>query len=72
MNDLKKKTSEAQKRASAKYDKENMSFIGLKVPIAERELMNEKAKELNLPLARYIRSCVLYCIDNDIKMENIK
>lgn len=60
------KTSEAKRRNNAKYDKAHMAFIGIKVPKAERELFELTAQAANKPLARYIRDCVKYCIDNGI------
>ena len=60
--------SDAQKKASVKYDKANMSSIGLKVPRSERALIEQMAQQANKPLARYIRDCVKYCIEHDIQL----
>ena len=64
--------SEAQKRAdkkyNAKYDAEHMRLIGIKVPVAEKELYQQWANNFNIPLARYIRLCCRYCIDNNINV----
>lgn len=61
--------SDSQKKASAKYDKINMSLIGIKVPLSERILFEQYAKQANKPLARYIRDCVKYCIGHGINLK---
>mgnify|MGYP001624686486 CR=1 len=66
--------SEAQKRADKKYNTkyaaEHLRAIGLKVPIAEKELYQQQAQQYNLALATYIRKCCKYCIDNNIDLSD--
>lgn len=62
------KTTAAKRRNNAKYDAEHMRVIGIKVPIAEKELYQLQANKYELPLATYIRRCIKYCIDNNINL----
>lgn len=64
------KTTEAKRRNNAKYDASHMRLIGVKVPIAEKELYQSQAQQYNLPLAAYIRKCCKYCIDNNINLSD--
>lgn len=61
--------SKAQRRANEKYDKENMASIGLKIPKQERLLYESEAEKQKKTLSRYIRDCVKYCIEHDIKLQ---
>lgn len=64
----KKKTPSKYLEWQKKYDAEKMAMIGIKVPIAEKELFSENAKNQNMKLASFMRRCAKYCIDNNIQL----
>lgn len=50
--------SEAQKRASRKYNETNYDRINLTVPKGQREAIREKAKSLDMSLNEYIYNLI--------------
>ena len=48
------KYTEAQKRATAKYQKENTSLIGIRVPKEKKELYQTYATNAGMSLSSYI------------------
>lgn len=64
--------SEAHKRASAKYDKNNYKMISVKMKIANAELLDKYINDNNIESRNsYIIDCVNYCIKNNIDVKNI-
>ncbi len=57
--------SEAQKRASNKYNKEHMHTLGCKVRKDEAEKFKEYAKENGKTTNTILREYVLDCINDD-------
>lgn len=62
--------SEAHKRASAKYDKNNMDTIGIKDKKEVVQRIKQYAKDNNISLNKLCIGCVLYCIDNNINISD--
>lgn len=58
MSEEKLKTSEAQRRASIKWQKENYSRIPLDVPKAYHEELKKIAKAHNMTLGAYIKEAI--------------
>ncbi|MCM1524632.1 MAG: hypothetical protein NC120_09270 [Ruminococcus sp.] len=63
--------SEAHKRASAKYDKNNMDTIGIKDRKDVVQRIKQYAKDNNISLNKLCIGSVLYCIDNNIDVSNV-
>ena len=59
------KYTEAQKRATAKYQKENTSLIGIRVPKEKKELYQTYATHAGMSLSSYI----INAIEEKIKKE---
>lgn len=51
-----------------KYDKNNMKLTGVKHSTEERRKWETAAEKNGMKLASFVRSCVKYCIDNDIDL----
>lgn len=66
------KTPKSQLEWQKNYDSKNMSTIAMKMPILERENIEQAASKSNLKLATFCRACIKYCIDNNIDLKNIK
>lgn len=65
-----KKTPPSQLRWQKEYDKNNMKLTGIKHSIEERLKWEMAAEKNGMKLASFVRSCVKYCIDNDIDLNN--
>lgn len=61
--------SQSQLRWQKDYDNLKMSNIGLKIPIEERQKIENAAQNANLKLSTFCRKCIQYCIDNNIKLD---
>lgn len=55
--------SEAQKRASNKYNKEHMTTLGCKVKKTEAEAFKEYAKQKGKTVNNELKDYVLQCIE---------
>ncbi len=66
--EVKPKIPKTQRKWQDKYDAEKMRTIGLKVPIAERTIIEQTAEKSGLKLATFCRACIRYCIDNNIDL----
>jgi hypothetical protein len=47
--------SEAQSRATKKYNNKSYDSLAIRIPKGERDLFNEYAKQAGLSLAQFIR-----------------
>lgn len=54
------------------YDKNNMKTTGIKHNIAEHELWEKAAEKHGMKLSAFVRSCVTYCINNNIDIADHK
>lgn len=50
--------TEAQKKATNKWIKNNYDRINITLPLGQREVWRSKADELGISLNEFIRSCV--------------
>lgn len=64
------KTPQSQLNWQKKYDLQKMATIGLKVPISERQQIEEASEKNGLKLATFCRKCIKYCIDNNININD--
>lgn len=71
MNNQKPKTTEAQRRANAKYDKKHYKSIACKCKISDFEIYQEYAAKQNIDsMSKLLNLCVKYCVNNNIKFED--
>lgn len=61
----------SQIKARKKYNADKMSHIGIGVKIQERKIYEQAANYYNLPLSQFMRSCAMYCIQNNIDISTI-
>ncbi len=66
------KTPQSKLNWQKKYDKEKMEFIGIKCSKEEKQLYSNISQKYNLKLATFIRKCVIYCIENNIDLSEMK
>lgn len=64
--------SEAHKKASTKYDKNNMDTIGIKDKKEIVQYIKQYAKDNNIGLNKLCIHSVLYCINNNIDLSAYK
>ena len=55
--------TEAQKKATAKYNKQNYQQVALRLPMGERERMKKRAEEKGLSLSGYVHNLFLKDIE---------
>lgn len=65
------KTSEAKRRANAKYDSKNYKAIACKCRLADYDKFQKYAENQNITsMNNLLYRCVMYCIDNNIDLKN--
>ena len=61
--------SEAQKRANAKYNRNNYKNIGVKMKIIDAEILDKYINDNNISSRNnYIINSIKYCINNNINV----
>lgn len=70
MDEAKNKTPQSQLKWQKDYDNLKMTNIGMKIPIEERQKIENAAQSANLKLSTFCRKCIQYCIDNNIKLND--
>lgn len=69
--DNKPKTPKSQLKWQKEYDSKNMSTIGIKVSVKERNFVKDIADTQKLKISTFYRKCAKYCIDNNIIVTDI-
>ncbi len=59
--------SEAQSRATKKYNNKSYDSLAIRIPKGERDLFNEYAKQARLSLAQFIRQACYEKAGEDMK-----
>lgn len=63
--------TEAQKRASKKYDVTHYKTMGYKCKLSDMKKIQEYAQRQNINSnSMLIHKCLMYCIDNNININN--
>lgn len=62
------KTSEAKRKANAKFDKANYRIITCRCKLDDADKFTQYAEELNLSVSKFVYYCITYCIDNKINL----
>ena len=65
-------TSEAQKRATAKWDKENMKVFSCKIRKEKAEKLRIYAEKQGLTINKFATLAMEYCKNNNILLNNYK
>lgn len=65
------KTPRKQLDWVAKYDKEKMSQIGIKISKPERAVYEKSAATYSIPLSQFMRKCAIYCIRNGVDISDV-
>lgn len=63
-------TSEAQKRANAKWDKENTKIVSCKLPKREYDAFKKKAEQQGKTISGMLLAYIRDCISEDEQPEN--
>lgn len=67
----KTKRYESSRRANARYDKEKMTQIGIKIQHVERAVYEKSAATYSIPLSQFMRKCAIYCIRNGVDISDV-
>ena len=65
-----KKRTDAQKKATAKYNNAHYKTITAQVKNADKSLFLDYAQQNNMSISKLIYNCIKYCMQNNIKFDN--
>lgn len=65
-----RKSTDAQLKAIAKYNKLHYKAITSKVKIDEISQINDYANRNNMSISKLIYNCIKYCMQNNIKFND--
>ena len=68
-NKPERKSTNAQLKAIAKYNKMHYKTIACKVKIDEMSQINDYASKNNMSISKLIYNCIKYCMQNNIKFD---